>query len=224
MKIITFFGILYFMRWDIITFTCILHTSQNITMQFKSLYLPLFFLLFFCFNLSLAQDDSYEDEYETYEEEEYLSPLNDKSLEGQKLFVEELLDLSGYIVKSIEVYQKLPNNAKVFRVKLDTNNEGGFMFVRWDKKKKENYIANKMIDPGVYYNLKASKEIMRKQTDKGSFGIEDIGLQAGDQDQISKDELELFRQEFDLQEKEKEVEKLNKENKAAKKKNRKRKN
>ena len=81
-----------------------------------------------------------------------------------------------------------------------------------------------MIDPGVYYNLKASKEIMRKQTDKGSFGIEDIGLQAGDQDQISKDELELFRQEFDLQEKEKEVEKLNKENKAAKKKNRKRKN
>ena len=213
------------MYWDIITFTCISHTSQNITMQFKNLDLPLSLLLFFCFNLSLAQDeDYYEDEDDTYEEVEYLSPLNDKSLEGQKLFVEELLDLSGYIVKSIQVYQKLPNNAKVFRVKLDSKNEGGFMFVRWDKKEKENYIANKMIDPGVYYNLKASKEIMRKQTDKGSFGIEDIGLQAVDQDQISKDELEQFRQEFDLQEKEKEVEKLNKENKAAKKKNRKRKN
>ena len=213
------------MYWDIITFTCILHTSQNITMRFKSLDLPLFLLLFFCFNLSLAQDeDYYEDEDDTYEEVEYLSPLNDKSLEGQKLFVEELLDLSGYIVKSIQVYQKLPNNAKVFRVKLDSKNEGGFMFVRWDKKEKENYIANKMIDPGVYYNLKASKEIMRKQTDKGSFGIEDIGLQAGDQEQISKDELEQFRQEFDLQEKEKEVEKINQENKVAKKKNRKRKN
>ena len=213
------------MHWDIITFTCISHTSQNITMQFKNLYLPLSLLLFFCFNLSLAQDDDYyEDEDDTYEEVEYLSPLNDKSLEGQKLFVEELLDLSGYIVKSIQVYQKLPNNAKVFRVKLDSKNEGGFMFVRWDKKEKENYIANKMIDPGVYYNLKASKEIMRKQTDKGSFGIEDIGLQAGDQEQISKDELEQFRQEFDLQEKEKEVEKINQENKVAKKKNRKRKN
>ena len=213
------------MYWDIITFTCISHTSQNITMQFKNLDLPLSLILFFCFNLSLAQDeDYYEDEDDTYEEVEYLSPLNDKSLEGQKLFVEELLDLSGYIVKSIQVYQKLPNNAKVFRVKLDSKNEGGFMFVRWDKKEKENYIANKMIDPGVYYNLKASKEIMRKQTDKGSFGIEDIGLQAGDQEQISKDELGQFRQEFDLQEKEKEVEKINQENKAAKKKNRKRKN
>jgi len=213
------------MHWDIITFTCISHTSQNITMQFKNLDLPLSLILFFCFNLSLAQDeDYYEDEDDTYEEVEYLSPLNDKSLEGQKLFVEELLDLSGYIVKSIQVYQKLPNNAKVFRVKLDSKNEGGFMFVRWDKKEKENYIANKMIDPGVYYNLKASKEIMRKQTDKGSFGIEDIGLQAGDQEQISKDELEQFRQEFDLQEKEKEVEKINQENKVAKKKNRKRKN
>ena len=139
-------------------------------------------LLFLCFNLSLAQEDPYENEEEDYEEVEYLSPLNDKSLEGQKLFVEELLDLSGYIVKSIQVYQKLPNNAKVFRVKLDTKNEGGFVFVRWDKKEKENYIANKMIDPGVYYSLKASKEIMRKQTDKGSFGIDDIGLQAADQD------------------------------------------
>ena len=210
--------------WTLLLLLVFYTIVKNTSMRFKSLYLPLFFLLFLCFNLSLAQDESYEDEDDTYVEEEYLSPLNDKSLEGQKLFVEELLDLPGYIVKSIQVYQKLPNNAKVFRVKLDSKNEGGFMFVRWDNKEKENYIANKMIDPGVYYNLKASKEIMRKQTDKGSFGIEDIGLQAVDQDQISKDELEQFRQEFDLQEKEKEVEKLNKENKAAKKKNRKRKN
>jgi hypothetical protein len=72
--------------------------------------------------------------------------------------------------------------------------------------------------------LKASKEIMRKQTDKGSFGIDDIGLQAADQDPISEDELEQFRQEFDLQEKEKEAKKINEANKAAKKKNRKRKN
>lgn len=212
------------MHWDIITFTCILHVRQNKIMRFKSLYLPLSLLLFLCFNLSLAQEDPYENEEEDYEEVEYLSPLNDKSLEGQKLFVEELLDLSGYIVKSIQVYQKLPNNAKVFRVKLDTKNEGGFVFVRWDKKEKENYIANKMIDPGVYYSLKASKEIMRKQTDKGSFGIDDIGLQAADQDPISEDELEQFRQEFDLQEKEKEAKKINEANKAAKKKNRKRKN
>ena len=89
-------------------------------------------------NINYAQEDyDYDEEYE---EVEYLSPLNDKSLGGQTLFVEELLDISGYILKSIEVYQNLPNNAKVFRVKLDSANEGGFVFVRWDKKKKENYV------------------------------------------------------------------------------------
>ena len=76
-------------------------------------------LFLFVFNINIAQDDSYfEDESEDYEEFEYLSPLNDKTLEGQKFFVKELLDLSGYILKSIEVYQTLPNNAKVFRIKL----------------------------------------------------------------------------------------------------------
>ena len=61
-------------------------------------------------NINYAQEDyDYDEEYE---EVEYLSPLNDKSLGGQTLFVEELLDISGYILKSIEVYQNLPNNAK----------------------------------------------------------------------------------------------------------------
>ena len=33
-----------------------------------------------------------------------------------------------------------------------------------------------MVDPGVYYNLKAAKEIMRKQTDKATFSKEDVAL------------------------------------------------
>ena len=184
-------------------------------------------LLLFVFNINSAsaQDDSYyEDESEDYEEFEYLSPLNDKTLEGQKFFVEELLDLSGYILKSIEVYQTLPNNAKVFRIKLKANEGGGFVFVRWDKKKKENFIANKLIDSRFYYNLKASKEIMRKQTELKSFGTNDIALQAEDQEKLNKQEIEQLRQEFDLKEKEKEVKKLNLENEKARKKNKKRKN
>ena len=182
-------------------------------------------LLLFVFNTNNAQDDSYyEDESEDYEEFEYLSPLNDKTLEGQKNFVKELLDLSGYILKSIEVYQTLPNNAKVFRIKLKANEGGGFVFVRWDKKKKENFIANKLIDSRFYYNLKASKEIMRKQTELKSFGTNDIALQAEDQEKLNKQEIEQLRQEFDLKEKEKEVKKLNLENEKARKKNKKRKN
>ena len=179
-------------------------------------------LLLFIFNINNAQDDSYyEDEYEDFE---YLSPLNDKTLEGQKFFVEELLDLSGYVIKSIEVYQTLPNHAKVFRIKLDSDEGGGFIFIRWDKKKKENTIVNKLIDPGVYYNLKASKEIMRKQTELKSFGILDIAIQAEDQDKLNKGEIEKLRQEFDLKEKEKELKKINLENKKTRKKNKKRKN
>ena len=182
-------------------------------------------LLLFVFNTNNAQDDSYyEDESEDYEEFEYLSPLNDKTLEGQKFFVKELLDLSGYILKNIEVYQTLPNNAKVFRVKLEVNEGGGFVFVRWDKKKKENFIANKLIDSRFYYNLKASKEIMRKQTELKSFGTNDIALQAEDQEKLNKRKIEQLRQEFDLKEKEKEVKKLNLENEKARKKNKKRKN
>ena len=77
---------------------------------------------------------------QNYDEDDYdiFEPINDSSLDGQRLFVEELLDLSGYIPEKIWVYQTLPNKAHVFRVKLDSVS-GGFIFVRWDKEKKENY-------------------------------------------------------------------------------------
>ena len=109
-------------------------------------------------------------------------------------------------------------------MKLDSGNEGGFVFVRWDKKKKENYVANKMIDPGIYYSLKASKEIMRKQTKKASFGVDDIAIQAVDQEKIKSEEIEQFRQEYDLQQKEKELKKIEQQNKEAKRNKKKRKN
>ena len=48
------------------------------------------------------------------------------------------------------------------------------------QKNKENYIDNKLIDSEIYYNLN-DKEIKRKQTDLESFGIEDIAIQASDQ-------------------------------------------
>lgn len=137
--------------------------------------------------------------------DEYLEPINDPSAEGQRFFVEELLDIAGYVPEKIQIYQTLPNKARVFRVKLDSVN-GGFVFVRWNKTKKENYIANKMIDPGVYYNLNAAKEIMRKQTDKANFTKDDMALQAPDQIQINAAELEELRAEFDLKNEEKKLE------------------
>ena len=140
-----------------------------------------------------------------YYEEEFFEPINDSSLDGQRLFVEELLDMAGYVPEKIWVYQTLPNKAHVFRVKLDSIS-GGFVFVRWDKTKKENYIANKLIDPGLYFNLKSAKEIMRKQTNKASFSTNDVSIQASDQESISKDELIGLRQEFDLREREKALE------------------
>jgi hypothetical protein len=138
------------------------------------------------------------------EYDQYLEPLNDPSAEGQRFFVEDLLDIAGYVPDQIEIYQTLPNKARVFRVKLDSVN-GGFVFVRWDKIKKENYVANKMIDPGVYYNLNAAREIMRKQTDKASFGKEDAALQPPDQEQISGTDLEELRAAFDLKNEEKKL-------------------
>ena len=114
------------------------------------------------------------------------------------------MDIAGYNPEKIEIYQTLPNKAKVFRVKLDSVN-GGFVFIRWDNYKKENYVANKMIDPGVYFNLKAAKEIMRKQTDKTNFTVEDVLPQAPDQEQINIGELNQFREEFELKEEEKKV-------------------
>mgnify|MGYP001172212001 CR=1 FL=1 len=139
-------------------------------------------------------------------EDEYLEPINDASPEGQKVFVEDLLDIAGYVPEKIQIYQTLPNKSRVFRVKLDSVN-GGFVFVRWDKTKKENYVANKMIDPGVYYNLKAAKEIMRKQTNKANFSVDDVALQAPDQEQINIDDLDELRAEFDLKNEEKRLEK-----------------
>ena len=59
------------------------------------------------------------------------------------------------------------------------------MFIRWDKKKKEHYLANKMIDPGLYYNLKAAREIMRKQTIQANFTADDMSIQANDQDKMT---------------------------------------
>jgi hypothetical protein len=135
----------------------------------------------------------------------YFNPLNDPTQEGQTKFVQELMDIAGYNPEKIEIYQTLPNRAKVFRVKLDSVN-GGFVFIRWDSKKKENYVANKMIDPGVYFNLKAAKEIMRKQTDKAYFTVEDVLPQAPDQEQINIGELNQFREEFELKEEEKRLE------------------
>ena len=129
--------------------------------------------------------------------DEYTEPISDPSAEGQRFFVEDLLDIAGYVPEGIQIYQTLTNKSRVFRVKLDSVT-GGFVFVRWDKIKKENYIANKLIDPGVYFNLNAAKEIMRKQTQKAYFEVKDKLLQAPDQEQISEESLEGLREEFDL--------------------------
>ncbi|MBU79705.1 MAG: hypothetical protein CMD29_06240 [Flavobacteriales bacterium] len=137
-----------------------------------------------------------------YYEEEFFEPINDSSLEGQRTFVAELLDLAGYIPEKISVYQSLPNKAHVFKVKLDSV-FGGFIFVRWDKNKNENYIANKLIDAGLYYNLKSAKEVMRRQTNQNTFSTEDSAIQASDQESISDNGLEMFRQEFELEERKK---------------------
>ena len=77
------------------------------------------------------------------------------------------------------------------------------MFVRWDKNKNENYVANKLIDPGLYYNLKSAKEVMRRQTNQNTFSTEDPAIQASDQESISDNDLEMFRQEFELEERKK---------------------
>ena len=157
-------------------------------------------VLFFIF--LLAQTNLFGQAFE----DEYLEPINDPSAEGQRFFVEELLDIAGYVPEKIQIYQTLPNQSRVFRVKLDSVN-GGFVFVRWDKSKKENYVANKMIYPGVYYNLKAAKEIMRKQTNKANFTVDDVALQAPDQEQINSDDLDELRAEFELKNEEKRLEK-----------------
>ena len=76
------------------------------------------------------------------------------------------------------------------------------MFVRWDNKKKEHFLANKMIDPGLYYNLKAAREVMRKQTKKANFSVEDISLQSSDQEEITGSDITELREEYDLKKEE----------------------
>ena len=75
-----------------------------------------------------------------------------------------------------------------------------------------------MIDPKVYYNLKTAKEIMRQQTDKKEFNIEDGALQAPDQETISSEDLEGLRLEYELQQEEKKLRELEKANKKKKRK------
>ena len=169
----------------------------------------IFLLVASFFEVKAQYDDYEEDEYE----ETYLEPIKDKSDEGQKIFVEELLDLAGYILDEIEIYQRLPNHAKVFRVKYDEKSKGGFIFIRWDKKNKENYVANKLIDPGLYYNLKTAKEIMRKQTDKDFFGVEDGALQAPDQEKISTEDLKGLRGLYEEKQEERKLKKQEQQNK-----------
>ena len=163
-----------------------------------------FFLLLSCLWSPLIWSQA-NDEYDTYEEEEeYLYPENDPSSDGQRYFVEDLLDFAGYVPEKIQVYQTLSNNARVFRVRFDSIN-GAFIFVRWDKKNKENYVANKLIDPGVYYNLKVAREVMRKQTNKESFGVEEAAIQAADQEKIGAGELQDLREQYKLDEEERKL-------------------
>ena len=153
----------------------------------------LFAICFLTFSNVLFSQDINDSNEEYYDDEFY--SLYDYSLEGQKMFVEDLLDTAGYIIKSIETYQTLPNNSRIFRVDLE-NSDSGFIFIRWDKKNKENYIDNKLIDSEIYYNLNAAKEIKRKQTDQESFGIEDIAIQASDQQKITTEEITILREEY----------------------------
>ena len=167
-------------------------------------YLNLLFLFWGGIILAQSTDQN------TVKEIVFQDPINDNSINGQKDFVQELMSLAGYSVDEITVYQNLPNHAKIFRVIYNEESQSGFIFIRWDKKKKENYVANKMIDQGVYYNLKAAKEIMRQQTDKAAFNVEDAALQAPDQEKITKEDLEGLREEYILQQEEKKLKELEK--------------
>ena len=181
-------------------------------MRYKIIWL---LLISFSFVGYSQTNDAYPEDDTTF-----LAPLNDNSSLGQMYFVEGLMNIAGYSIDFIEVHQTLPNNARRFRVLYDEEQQSGFIFIRWDKKKKENYVANKMIDPGVYYNLNAAKEIMREQTDKKEFLVEDAALQAPDQEKLTADELEGLRQQYELDQEEKKLKELEKANK----KKRKRKN
>lgn len=178
-------------------------------------------VFFICVFYGHAQNELTLDQSPIEEEENIettsLLPVNDNTTDGQRNFVYDLMNLAGYAVDQIIVYQNLPNNAKIFRVVFNEESESGFIFIRWDKKKKENYVANKMIDPEVYYNLKTAKEIMRQQTDKRAFNVDDIALQAPDQETLSQEDFEGLREVYNLKQEEKKLKALEKASKKKKK-------
>ena len=148
----------------------------------------LFLIIVICF---LKNSFSQEEEIREEEIEEYYYSyfLNDNTKEGQIAYVEEILAAAGYIVDDIIVYQTLPNNARVFRVIANDSLDRGFIFIRWDKEKQENYIANKLIDPGVYYNLKAAEKILRTQTTQSYFTPDDPSIQPIDQPPLKRKDI-----------------------------------
>lgn len=176
-------------------------------------------VFFFISSLLYAQDNLVDPQDSS--EETVLAPINDNSSDGQRYFAAELMRIAGIKVDYIEVYQTLPNHARVLRVKYNEENQGGFIFIRWDKQKKENFVANKMIDPGVYYNLNAAREIMREQTNKIYFKAEDAAMQAPDQETISPEDLEGLRQQYELDQEEKKMKELERANKKKRKRKRK---
>ena len=159
----------------------------------------LLFLILVLPNLPLMGQENNTDE--VY----YEDIAKDPSLEGQQAFVSELLYNAGYVPEKIVIYQTLANNARVYHVTLDSVT-GGFIFVRWDIAQKEHYVANKMIDPGLYYNLKAAREIMRKQTRYANFKVDDVSLQASDQEKLTGEEVLELREQYQLNQETKELE------------------
>lgn len=150
-----------------------------------------FFFIFFGFTcFLLAQEQQAQ-----RDEDAFYDVSKDPSKEGQWAFVQELLYTAGFMPEKVEIYQTLPNQARVYRITIDSVT-GGFLFVRWDKKNQEHFISNKMINPGLYYNLKAAREIMRKQTNAASFSKNDIAIQAPDQNTFSNKEINELRSIF----------------------------
>src|SRR5210317_1630060 len=132
---------------------------QKMALQYpKPLFLLTIFNVFIICLIDLQAQEAIEVE----------GRYDDPSLATQRAFVEEILFIAGYVPEQIEIYQTLPNYAHVYRVKLDSLT-GGFMFVRWDKNKKEHFLDNKRIDPGLYYNLNVARELMRSQAQKTFF-------------------------------------------------------
>ena len=93
------------------------------------------------------------------DEEQYLDPINDPSALGQRAFVDELLWMAGYVPEKIEIYQTLPNNSRVYRVKLDSVN-GGFIFIRWDKKKNLIFVTHYVVILEILDYAPSSGEIV----------------------------------------------------------------